>query len=78
MREWIARALWSGAAALGLAILSGLLSLVLLALGDRTGAESVRGVTLVTLFVFTLDIVVLVVLLAACELRRSDPNNGNK
>ena len=76
LRVWIARALWSGGASLGIAVISGLLSFVLTSLGDRTGAEAVRGVTLVALSVFTLSFVALVVILAVNELRRGDPPSG--
>ena len=75
-REWIARALWSGGTSLGIAVISGLLSLVLTALGDRTGADAVRGVTLVALSVFVLSFLALVVILAVNELHRSDPPSG--
>lgn len=75
MRIWIGRTLWSGGASLGIAIVSGLLSLVLRALGDRSAAEAVNGVTLVTLTVFVLAVVLMVVLLALCELQRNTPES---
>jgi len=78
LRIWISRALWSGSAALGIAIVSGLLSLVLRALGDRSAADAVNGVTLVTLTVFALSLIVLVVLLSLCELQRSDHPSGDQ
>ncbi len=73
LRVWIASALWSGGASLGITIVSGMLSLVLISLGDHAGSEAVRGVTLVSLAVFALSLVVLVVILALNELHRSDP-----
>jgi len=76
LRVWIARALWSGGGSLGIAIVSGMLSLVLMSLGDRTGSEAVRGVTLVSLAVFALSLVALVVILAVNEVRRGDPPSG--
>jgi hypothetical protein len=60
------------------AVVAGLLSLVLGSLGDTSGAEAVRGVTLVMTTVFVLAIVALVVLLAINELRRSDPPREDK
>ena len=73
LREWIARALWSGGVSLGIAVIAGLLSFVLTALGDRTGADAVRGVTLVALSVFVLSFIALVVMLAVNELQRGEP-----
>ena len=73
LRPWIARALWSGAASLGVGLIAGLLSLVLNAAGDGSGAAGVRGVLLVSLSVCGLAVVALVVLLAANELQR--PND---
>ncbi len=73
LRVWIARALWGGGASLGIAVLSGLLSFVLTSLGDRTGADAVRGVTLVALSVFVLSFIALVVILAVNELHRGNP-----
>ncbi|MBS0203683.1 MAG: hypothetical protein JSS49_12330 [Planctomycetes bacterium] len=78
MRIWIARTLWIGGAALAISLLAGLLSLVLMTLGDQSGAEAVRGVTLVTLAVFILDFTGLVVLLAVCELQRREPPDRNQ
>lgn len=77
-RLWIARALWIAAGSLCVAVVSGLLSLVLGALGDASGAEAVRGVALVMTTVFVLAIVALVILLAINELRRSEPPGENK
>lgn len=73
LRPWIARALWSGAASLGIGLVAGLLSLVLKAAGDGTGASAVRGVMLVATCVCGLAVLALVVLLAANELQR--PND---
>ena len=72
LRPWIARALWSGAASLGIGLIAGLLSLVLRAAGDGSGAAAVRGVMLVAISVCGLAVVALVVLLAANELQRRD------
>jgi hypothetical protein len=72
LRQWIVRALWTGGAALGIGILSGVLALVLSAVGDQTGAEAVRGVLLVALSVFGLALVSLVVILAINELLRKE------
>ncbi len=77
LRMWISRTLWSGGVAFGIAIVSGLLSLVLRALGDRSAADAVNGVTLVTLTVFVIGLIVLVVLLALCELQRSQQPMGD-
>lgn len=74
LRAWIARVLWTGGGALGIGMISGLLSLILDVSGDKAGAEAVRGVMLVALIVFVLDLVSLVVLLAVVELRRSENN----
>ena len=73
LRPWIARALWSGAASLGIGLLAGLLSLVLRAAGDGSGAAAVRGVMLVSISVCGLAVLALVVLLAVNELQR--PND---
>ena len=73
LRLWIARALWSGAASLGIGLVAGLLSLVLKTAGDGSGAAAVRGVMLVSISVCGLAVLVLVVLLAANELQR--PND---
>lgn len=72
LRPWIARALWCGSASLGIGLISGLLSLVLRATGDGSGAAAVRGVMLVAISVCGLAVVGLVVLLAANELRKPD------
>ena len=72
LRPWIARALWSGAASLGIGLVAGLLSLVLKAAGDGSGAAAVRGVMLVAISVGGLAVVALVVLLAAHELQKPD------
>ncbi|MEK6259562.1 MAG: hypothetical protein AABP62_13170 [Planctomycetota bacterium] len=72
LRPWIARALWSGAASLGIGLVAGLLSLVLKATGDGSGAAAVRGVMLVAMCVGGLAVVALVVLLAANELQKPD------
>ena len=73
LRPWIARALWSGAASLGIGLVAGLLSLVLKAAGDGSGATAVRGVLLVSISVCGLAVLALVVLLAANELQK--PND---
>ena len=73
LRPWIARVLWSGAASLGIGLVAGLLSLVLKAAGDGSGAAAVRGVMLVAISVCGLAVLALVVLLAANELQR--PND---
>ena len=74
LRPWIARALWSGAASLGIGLVAGLLSLVLKVAGDGSGAAAVRGVMLVAISVSGLAVVALVVLLAANELQKpNDP-----
>lgn len=77
LRYWIGRVLWSCGAALGIAIVSGLLSLVLRGLGDRAAADAVNGVTLVTLTVFVIGLIVMVVLLAVCELQRDQQAPGD-
>ena len=73
LRPWIARALWSGAASLGIGLVAGLLSLVLMSVGDGLGAAAVRGVLLVAISVSGLAIVAIVVLLAVNELQK--PND---
>ncbi len=73
LRPWIARALWCGAASLGIGFVAGLLSLVLKAAGDGSGAAAVRGVLLVSVSVCGLAVVALVVLLATNELHK--PND---
>jgi uncharacterized membrane protein len=77
LREWIARLLWTGGTSLGIAVLAGLLSVVLAALGDGTGADAVRGVALVAVSVFVLAFVALVVFLAVNELDRDKPPPGD-
>jgi hypothetical protein len=72
LRPWIARTLWGGGVALGISIVSGLLSLVLAASGDGAGADAVRGVALVATTVFALSFLALVVILALNELRHSE------
>ena len=72
LHSWIARALWSGAVALGLGFIAGMLALILRSVGDASGAMAVRGVMLVSVAVFTLSLVSLVVLLAVIELTRSN------
>ena len=72
LRPWIARALWSGAASLGISLVAGLLTLVLTAAGDGSGAAAVRGVMLVAITVCGLSALSLVVLLAAIELQKPD------
>lgn len=76
-RLWIARILWCGAASLGIALLSGMLSVVLKTLGDPSAAEAVHGVTLVSSVLFALAVVALVVILAFLELQRGDPPVGH-
>jgi len=71
-RMWIGRTLWIGGSSLGIGIVSGLLSVVLGALGDSMAAEAVRGVTLVALTIFTVTFVTLVFVLALIELQRSE------
>lgn len=70
--SWIARVLWSGAVALGIGFIAGMLALILRSVGDASGAMAVRGVMLVSVAVFTLSLVSLVVLLAVTELTRSN------
>jgi len=65
--------LWSGAASLGIGLVAGLLSLVLMSVGDGLGAAAVRGVLLVAISVSGLAIVAIVVLLAVNELQK--PND---
>jgi len=72
LHPWIARVLWSGAAALGVGFIAGMLALILRSVGDASGAMAVRGVMLVSVAVFTLSLVSLVVLLAVNELTRSN------
>ena len=74
LRPWIARALWSGAASLGISLVAGLLTLVLTAAGDGSGAAAVRGVMLVSISICGLAVVALVVLLAVNELQQPDDN----
>ena len=71
MHSWIARTLWSGAAALGIGIIAGMLSLILRTVGDASGALAVSGVLLVAATVFILSMVLLIVLLAVNELSRA-------
>jgi Na+/melibiose symporter-like transporter len=70
LHRWIARALWSGAASLGIALVAGLLSLVLKSAGDDSGAAAVRGVMLVSVSVCGLTALALVALLAVNELQK--------
>ncbi len=72
LHSWIARVLWSGAVALGIGFIAGMLALILRSVGDASGAMAVRGVMLVSVAVFTLSLVSLVVLLAVTELTRSN------
>lgn len=72
LHSWIARVLWSGAVALGIGFIAGMLALILRSVGDASGAMAVRGVMLVSVAVFTLSLVSLVVLLAVIELTRSN------
>ncbi|MCX7406901.1 MAG: hypothetical protein NTZ32_02355 [Planctomycetales bacterium] len=72
LHSWIARVLWSGAVALGIGFIAGMLALILRSVGDASGAMAVRGVMLVSVAVFTLSLVSLVVLLAVNELTRSN------
>ena len=65
--------MWSGAASLGIGLVAGLLSLVLMSVGDGLGAAAVRGVLLVAISVSGLAIVAIVVLLAVNELQK--PND---
>lgn len=71
MHSWIARTLWSGAAAFGIGFIAGMLSLILRAVGDVSGALAVSGVLLVAATVFILSMVSLIVLLAVNELSRA-------
>lgn len=71
LHAWIARALWSGAVAVGIGFVAGMLTLILRSVGDASGAMAVRGVLLVAVAVFGLSFVSLVVLLALNELARS-------
>ena len=74
LRPWIVRALWSGVASLGIGLVAGLLSLVLKAAGDGSGAAAVRGVMVVSISICGLAVLSLVVLLALNELQKpSDP-----
>ena len=72
LHSWIARVLWSGAVALGIGFIAGMLALILRSVGDASGAMAVRGVMLVSVAVFTLSLVSLVVLLVVTELTRSN------
>ena len=72
LHSWIARVLWSGAVALGIGFIAGMLALILRSVGDASGAMAGRGVMLVSVAVFTLSLVSLVVLLAVTELTRSN------
>lgn len=68
--------MWSGGISLGIGSLSGLLSLVLSSVGDRSGAEAVRGVTLVAATTGMLALIALVVILAVKELQQ--PENDHR
>ena len=78
LRRWILRSLWSGGVSLGIGLLSGLLSVVLGALGDGKGVDAVHGVTLVAFSVFGIALVTLVVILAVNELAREEGNRRNR
>jgi hypothetical protein len=78
LRTWIARALWSGAVSIGIGLVAGLVSLVLKAAGDHSGAAAVRGVMFVAVTVFGLTIVSLVVMLAVAEVLRASDDAPNE
>lgn len=77
-RFWIGRLFWTGAALTFVALLAGVISLVLRAVGDRNGASGVWGVFLVAASAWVIDFVSLVALLAWQAMSDGDPNKPNE
>lgn len=74
-RIWIGRLFWTGAVLTFVGLLACAISLVLLAVGDRSGASGVWGVFLVSASAWVINFVSLVALLAWRAMQESSPDN---
>ncbi len=74
LRPYIRGTLWAGGLLLIALVVSGVLRLILDAVGDQPGSQGTKGVALVAIVGLVLDVLTLNVLLALCELTR--PNAG--
>lgn len=74
-RIWIGRLFWTGAVLTFVGLLACAITLVLLAVGDRSGATGVWGVFLVSASAWVINFVSLVALLAWRAMQESNPDN---
>jgi hypothetical protein len=70
LRPYIRGTLWAGGLLLIALTIAGSLWLILGFAGDAAGSQAAKGVALVTLVGFVLDVLTLIVLLAVAELTR--------
>lgn len=75
-RTWIGRLFWTGAVLTFIGLLACAIALVLLAVGDRSGATGVWGVFLVTASAWVINFVAIVGLLAWRAMQESNPDNS--
>ncbi|MFQ5732988.1 MAG: hypothetical protein ACE5KM_13690 [Planctomycetaceae bacterium] len=68
LRQWLARALWTGAVLAVVALLSGCVWGLLRVTGDAAGAAGAKGVFLVAATAWGLTFVAVVVLSALCQI----------
>lgn len=73
---WIGRLFWTGAVLTFVGLLACAISLVLLAVGDRSGASGVWGVFLVSATAWVINFVSLVALLAWRAMQDSNSDNS--
>lgn len=74
-RTWIGRLFWTGAALTFVGLLACVITLVLLAVGDRSGATGVWGVFLVSASAWVINFVSIVALLAWRAIQESNSDN---
>lgn len=77
-RFWIGRLFWTGAVLTFVALLACVISLILRAVGDDSGASGVWGVFLVAASAWVIDFVALVALLAWQAMQETDSNSTPK
>lgn len=74
-RIWIGRLFWTGAVLTFVGLLACAITLVLLAVGDRSGAIGVWGVFLVSASAWVINFVSIVALLAWRAMQESNSDN---
>ena len=72
LRPYIRGTLWAGGLLLIGLVIAGSLWLILGFAGDATGSQAAKGVALIAIVGFVLDVLTLIVLLAMAELTRGD------